>query len=198
MAIQLLRWLTLSICTLFYIVYFKGGLTTIKDIQQSVRTTKSLYSTVIIIVITIMVYVILTAQLLICLRYVTAYTSVENWLVVLLGTSMTILSILVICFSRFHFLQNYWKCNVELQTDHKIIGNGPYGIVRHPIYALMLILYAGLGLAFGIWWNWVACTFVVIGYVLLTNYEDKFLAINLSGYPEYQQRTRFRLVPGIW
>jgi protein-S-isoprenylcysteine O-methyltransferase Ste14 len=28
--------------------------------------------------------------------------------------------------------------------------------------------------------------------------EEKFLARNLPGYQEYQQKVRYRLIPGVW
>jgi protein-S-isoprenylcysteine O-methyltransferase Ste14 len=62
----------------------------------------------------------------------------------------------------------------------------------------MLVAYPGIGLTFATRWTWIACGVMVLGYVLLTFYEDNSLAEKLPGYQEYQQRTRYRLVPGVW
>ena len=35
-------------------------------------------------------------------------------------------------------------------------------------------------------------------FVLRTAKEDRMLREELPGYPEYAQRIRYRLVPGIW
>lgn len=36
------------------------------------------------------------------------------------------------------------------------------------------------------------------GYVLRTALEDRTLQEELPGYREYAQRTRWRLLPGVW
>jgi len=35
-------------------------------------------------------------------------------------------------------------------------------------------------------------------YVVRTALEDKALQLELSGYLEYAERVRYRLVPGVW
>ena len=39
---------------------------------------------------------------------------------------------------------------------------------------------------------------LVIYFVVRTALEDKVLHNELEGYKEYAQRTKYRLVPGIW
>jgi len=73
----------------------------------------------------------------------------------------------------------HFEPTVRIQEDrgHRVVTTGPYGIVRHPGYpvALYAILMA-----------------------LRTHLEDRTLHVELTGYPEYARRVRYRLFPGIW
>ena len=49
--------------------------------------------------------------------------------------------------------------------------------------------------------SWVALPFalaVILVVVVRLMDEEKFLRENLSGYQEYQQKVRYRLIPFIW
>jgi protein-S-isoprenylcysteine O-methyltransferase Ste14 len=49
--------------------------------------------------------------------------------------------------------------------------------------------------------SWVALPFalaVILVVVARLLDEEKFLRENLSGYQEYQQKVRYRLIPFIW
>ena len=107
-------------------------------------------------------------------------------------------SVSVAYWIRYRFLGQFWSGHIEVQDDHQVIAHGPYAIVRHPLYANTLVIYASVALAFPTWWNWLACAAMVAGYVVWTASEDRFLEENLPGYREYQQQTRYRLLPGIW
>jgi len=97
-----------------------------------------------------------------------------------------------------HYLGRFWTAEAALQALHQVVDSGPYGVVRHPIYTAAWVMYLGTGLVFAIWWNWLACGLVMVAYILKARYEDVFLAANLPGYPAYQQRVRYQLIPGVW
>ena len=79
-----------------------------------------------------------------------------------------------------------------------MITTGPYRWVRHPGYAAATVSMLAAGPALGSWW---AMLVLAPAYVLIlrrTIIEDRYLHEHLEGYVEYAQRTRFRLLPGIW
>ena len=47
-------------------------------------------------------------------------------------------------------------------------------------------------------WALVPAAMVVVVLVIRTALEDRTLLAELPGYAEYAQRTRYRLVPGVW
>jgi len=89
---------------------------------------------------------------------------------------------------------------VRLQEErgHVVVREGPYGIVRHPMYAglipLMLGVAAWLGSAAAMIAVAVPITILCVRIVL----EERMLRARLAGYEEYTREVRWRLVPGIW
>jgi len=89
---------------------------------------------------------------------------------------------------------------VRIQTDrkHRVVTSGPYRIVRHPGYAGSVLGALGVPLMLGSWWTFAPAGAVVFLFILRTALEDQTLRKELEGYEVYAQRTRFRLLPGIW
>jgi protein-S-isoprenylcysteine O-methyltransferase Ste14 len=99
----------------------------------------------------------------------------------------------------FVFKENsYASSIIEVGADQKIVTTGPYVIVRHPMYSGALVMLLGIPLALGSWWGLL--TIIPIAAVLVWRLfeEEKFLTKHLSGYSEYQNNVRYRLVPYIW
>lgn len=97
-------------------------------------------------------------------------------------------------------VNRFFSSVVRIQTDrgHQLVTTGPYGIVRHPGYAGMLLAYPTASLAIGSWWAVLPgalCGLVVLRRCAL---EDTYLTANLAGYPTYREQVRFRLIPGLW
>jgi protein-S-isoprenylcysteine O-methyltransferase Ste14 len=87
---------------------------------------------------------------------------------------------------------------IELTLDQKVIATGPYAVIRHPMYSGAVVMLLGTPLALGSWWGllvFILITFIIVWRLLE---EEKFLSKGLSGYKEYCQKVRYRLVPFIW
>jgi len=89
---------------------------------------------------------------------------------------------------------------VEIQEDrgHKVITTGPYRFVRHPMYIGATILLLALPVALGSLYALIPAAFCIIIMIIRTSLEDKTLHRELDGYVEYAQKTKYRLLPGIW
>jgi protein-S-isoprenylcysteine O-methyltransferase Ste14 len=92
----------------------------------------------------------------------------------------------------------YGASNVRVEQGQTVISTGPYAIVRHPMYAGVLIMAAGVPLALGSWWGLVALlvTVPVLAWRILD--EEALLKRDLPGYTEYTHNVRSRLVPFVW
>ena len=94
----------------------------------------------------------------------------------------------------------FFEKTVRIQTDrgHRVVDAGPYSIVRHPGYVGFIGWSLGIPLLLGSRWAFVPASLAVIGLALRTALEDRTLRAELAGYPEYAERVRFRLLPGVW
>jgi len=93
---------------------------------------------------------------------------------------------------------SYTSATIEVANEQKVITTGPYSVVRHPMYAGAFLLLIFTPLALG---SWVGIPFalpVILVIVVRLLEEEKFLRANLSGYEEYRQQVRYRLIPYIW
>ena len=93
---------------------------------------------------------------------------------------------------------SFSSATIELAGDHRVISSGPYAIVRHPMYAAALLLLAGIPLALGSWHGLLVLIAIVPVLIWRLLDEERFLATNLPGYRDYQDRIRHRLLPLIW
>jgi protein-S-isoprenylcysteine O-methyltransferase Ste14 len=99
----------------------------------------------------------------------------------------------------FVFRENTFTSSViEIAPEQRVIDTGPYAIVRHPMYAGALVMFVGVPLALGSYVGLV--TFVPFAAVIVWRLldEERFLARRLVGYAAYCEKTRHRLIPGIW
>ena len=123
-----------------------------------------------------------------------------GWSAVPLGGIVTV-DVLVLTGFYFIFLvyreNTFGSATIEVAKDQQVIATGPYAIVRHPMYASALIYLFGIPLALGSYWGLVVLG-AMIPFLLWRLFdEERFLAKNLTGYTEYQQRVKYRLVPFV-
>ena len=104
------------------------------------------------------------------------------------------------------YLMTFWVTNVnrfasrtiQVEAGQKVISDGPYRFVRHPMYFGGLVFWLFTGLALG---SYVALPFFALlipVMVLRLLNEEKVLKQELPVYEAYCQKTRFRLVPHVW
>jgi protein-S-isoprenylcysteine O-methyltransferase Ste14 len=97
-------------------------------------------------------------------------------------------------------VNKFFEPTLRIQTDrgHKVIDTGPYAIIRHPGYAFGFLLFLGMPLALGSLWALIPAILMGPLVVMGTILEDRTLREELTGYKEYTQRVRYRLIPGVW
>lgn len=87
---------------------------------------------------------------------------------------------------------------VRVEAGQRLIDTGPYAVVRHPMYAAALPMFAGMPLGLGSWWAYLAAVLIVACLVARILDEERMLTAELPGYAAYQQRVRWRLLPAVW
>jgi len=124
-----------------------------------------------------------------------------GWSAVPLG-AVVLGDLLVVAGFYFIYLvyreNTFTSATIEVVPGQRVISTGPYAIVRHPMYASAALYLLGTPLALGSYWGLVALAAMVPFLIWRLVDEERFLAKNLRGYTEYQERVRHRLVPFVW
>ena len=95
--------------------------------------------------------------------------------------------------------ENTWLSRtIGVQEGQTVVSDGLYGIVRHPMYAVTLVLFLSMPLVLG----------SVLAFVVFLAYpaiiakrirnEEEVLTRDLPGYTEYLKKVRWRLIPFVW
>ena len=93
---------------------------------------------------------------------------------------------------------SYTSRIIEVEKDQQVISTGPYSIVRHPMYAGMIIMFLFTPLALGSWWTLLVFIFLPLVLIFRIIDEEKTLTNDLPGYKEYCQNIKYRLIPYVW
>ena len=97
------------------------------------------------------------------------------------------------------FRENQYAARVvEVEQGQKVIDTGPYAVVRHPMYLGVLVMYIFSPLALGSYWAMLPMLLMIPILAARLLNEETVLLRDLPGYADYRQRTKYRLVPGIW
>jgi protein-S-isoprenylcysteine O-methyltransferase Ste14 len=99
------------------------------------------------------------------------------------------------------FRQNTFAAPVvkhQKERQQRVIDTGVYAVVRHPMYTGIALMLPGMALwlqsTAGAMFSLVPTGLLVVRILI----EENFLRRELTGYVEYTQRVRWRLVPGVW
>lgn len=92
----------------------------------------------------------------------------------------------------------YLSRTVEVQEGQRVIDTGLYGIVRHPMYSVTVILFLSMPLVLGSAISFVV--FLTYPFIIAKRIrnEESVLEKELDGYTEYEKRVKYRLIPFIW
>ena len=92
----------------------------------------------------------------------------------------------------------YLSRTIEVQDNQKVIDTGLYGIVRHPMYAVTIVLFLTIPLILGSIISFVIFLLYPIIISKRINNEEKVLEKELKGYSEYKQKVKYKVIPFIW
>ena len=116
---------------------------------------------------------------------------------VIIATDAVILGGYLIIFMVFR-QNSYASRIIEIDKEQKVITTGLYGIIRHPMYLGVLIMYLPTPLALGSYWGLIPMGLLPVALVFRILNEEKVLSEKLEGYKDYCRKTKYRLIPYIW
>ena len=92
----------------------------------------------------------------------------------------------------------YLSRTIEVQENQTVVDTGLYGIVRHPMYAVTLLLFLSMPFVLGSALSFLC--FLPYPFLIARRLikEEEFLEKELPGYKGYKAKVKYRLIPGIW
>ncbi len=92
----------------------------------------------------------------------------------------------------------YLSRTIEVQDNQKVIDTGLYGIVRHPMYAVTILLFLTMPLILGSIISFII--FLIYPAIIAKRIENEegILERDLKGYSEYKKRVRYKIIPFVW
>ncbi|MGA7721983.1 MAG: isoprenylcysteine carboxylmethyltransferase family protein [Ignavibacteriaceae bacterium] len=106
---------------------------------------------------------------------------------------------LIIRWNAILTLRKYFTAKVVIQSDHRIIKNGLYRLIRHPSYTGAIISFCGLGLAF---YNWLSIIVIVIpvtiAFLRRIHVEEQALVSAFGKEYEDYRKSSWTLFPFLY
>ena len=123
------------------------------------------------------------------------WSHIPRWLV---AVASVLLLIAYALYAEVMRENAYLSRTVKVEKGQTVVDTGLYGVVRHPMYAVTVLLFLMIPLVLGSWYSLaVFCCYPAITIVRLLD-EEKLLLQELPGYVEYTQKVKYRLIPFIW
>jgi protein-S-isoprenylcysteine O-methyltransferase Ste14 len=110
------------------------------------------------------------------------------------GVGLGVMSVALFACSH-KALGRFWSPYLQLRPTHKLITDGSYARIRHPIYSAIVGWMASLGLVAANWIPIVFAALSALNFVLRIRGEEKMMLQQFGDeYQEYMKRTG-RLLP---
>lgn len=124
-----------------------------------------------------------------------------GWLMLPFPVSIVFAAVFLVAYALYAEVlreNTYLSRTIEVQEDQKVIDTGLYGIVRHPMYMVTVLLFLAMPLVLGSIISFVIMLFYIPIIAKRIRNEEQVLTEGLPGYKEYKQKVKYRLIPFIW
>ena len=92
----------------------------------------------------------------------------------------------------------YLSRTIKVEEGQTVVDTGLYGVVRHPMYAVTILLFLMIPLVLGSWYALIVFAFYPAIIIVRLKDEEELLAKELLGYAEYKQKVKYRIIPFVW
>ncbi len=107
---------------------------------------------------------------------------------IVLGLAMIIFGTFFNILGRFNLGKN-WANQVKIYNNQNLITTGTYGIVRHPLYSSLMLMFYGACLIYPNYLAFLANTFIFIPFMYYrAKQEEKLLSKTFKEYEIYKKK----------
>ena len=92
----------------------------------------------------------------------------------------------------------YLYRTIKVDNKQKLIDTGLYGIVRHPMYMITIIMFLMIPLILGSVLSFIIFLIYPVIIIKRIKNEEKVLEKEFKGYKEYEKKVKYKLIPYIW
>lgn len=92
----------------------------------------------------------------------------------------------------------YLSRTIKVEEGQTVVDTGLYGIVRHPMYSVTILLFLMMPLVLGSWYAVIPFAIYPVLIVIRLKDEEALLSRELSGYEAYKTKVKYRLIPYVW
>ena len=96
------------------------------------------------------------------------------------------------------YLGRNWSAEVRIAADHQLVRNGPYRLLRHPIYTAMLGMFLGTAIASSQYHALVGLAILALAYLRKTRLEEQILGQTFGAEYDAYRRDTWALVPMVF
>ena len=146
--------------------------------------------------------VVLLSGIMFLLGFVIAGLNYKhNWIIlpnIVVIISSVLFVVSYILYAEVLKENTYLSRTIEVQENQKVIDTGLYGIVRHPMYAVTILLFLSMPLVLGSIISFAIFLIYPIILIFRIKNEEEVLEKELEGYKEYKNKVKYRIIPYIW
>lgn len=92
----------------------------------------------------------------------------------------------------------FWASAIEIKTGHRLIQDGPYRLVRHPIYAGIMLGALGSGIADGDIGGSTGFAVIAASFIAKLRREERFIAMAFGEEFRAWRKRTWALVPFVY
>ncbi|HEY0761458.1 MAG TPA: isoprenylcysteine carboxylmethyltransferase family protein [Pyrinomonadaceae bacterium] len=87
---------------------------------------------------------------------------------------------------------------MQKERGQKVISNGLYGVVRHPMYAGAVLMFVASPLLLGSVFGLIMGLVLIVTIAVRSIGEEAMLKQELEGYNDYVKRVKWRMIPFLF
>ena len=115
-----------------------------------------------------------------------------------LGAALVLAGVGFAIWARVVLGHNWSGLVMMVRDGHQLVQDGPYAIVRHPIYTGLVAAILGTALTLGTLASWIAVASGLAGILLRVDVEERLMGSEFGdAHAAYRAKTR-KLIPLVW
>jgi protein-S-isoprenylcysteine O-methyltransferase Ste14 len=115
-----------------------------------------------------------------------------------IGVALDLVGVAFAIWARLVLGRNWSGLVMRVKEGHELVQSGPYAIVRHPIYAGLLLAIVGTALTLGTLASYIGLAAGAVALIIRVHLEEKLMNQEFRKTHEAYRRRTKKLVPFVW